>query len=190
VNGRGHLDISDEGRHPATAIVDACCALLTDVLSRPLEGVSARVTPVDDQWFAAVSLRGATDVPVRFLAGSSIADAGRTAIIRAIATAVGWEHGALVAAATTWATSPGVRAAVVFEAGDEVFSTGPDADLHRQRALLLVAPDPGRLAVRTESAEYRVLRLAEAGLVIGCSPGANVLEDVDRWCAAVEAFRE
>jgi hypothetical protein len=66
---------------------------------------------------------------------------------------------------------------------------GSDEEGDRQWRLVRSLPAPGRLAVATEDAEHRVLRLPAAALVLSASHGADVLNDVDEWMLLVEKVR-
>jgi hypothetical protein len=123
-----------------------------------------------------------------FLSGTASAEDGAEALVQAILTALRLEGGIVQAAVGRWLDHDDVRAITAVEAGmaTPAVNAGGRADTHIR--LVEALPAPGRLAVTTERAEYRVLRFPSMAVTVEAAPSASILEDVDAWMAKAEAL--
>lgn len=187
---RGRLRVERSIEDDPTCVADACCALVSRLLRRDISVVSARVTGVQGSSLAMVSLRDSLERATAYLGGSAVAGDPSNAIARAVSQAVGLDGGALVMGGRRWWSTGEVKAVLVVESHEDAFVEGEADDIERQRALVATVPEVGRLAVSTESCEHRVLRLADASMVVTCDPEARILDEIDRWCSDVEALSD
>jgi hypothetical protein len=116
-----------------------------------------------------------------FLSGTASSEHPADAVVQAVVAALGLGHGVLAAVAEGWRARDGVTAVSVI---DDVPARTIDTDLR----LVLAMPAPGRLAVTTEDAEYRVLRLPATAVVVRTTPGAPALDEIDSKMAKLEAL--
>jgi len=189
---RGRLRVArSDGEGPASqgdaaAVAAACCAVVSRLLHREISVVATRVADFGDRAMAVTTVRDSAT----YLGGSAVAGEPGEAIGRSVSQAVGLADGALVMGARRWWGTGSVKAVLVVESSQDTFVEGEPEDVERQRALAGTVPEVGRLTVATESGEHRLLRLPDAILVVTCDRDAPVLDEIDEWCADVEALSD
>jgi hypothetical protein len=168
------------------ALATAVCEALKDLTGTQASVVSSSVLGQGRRAFAMVMLRD--HAAGGFLSGTSSAEDGAEALVQAILTALGLEDGIVPAAVGKWLDNDDVRAVTAVEAGaaTPAVNAGGRADTHVR--LVEALPAPGRLAVTTDRAEYRVLRFPSMAVTVEATPLAAILEDVDAWMAKAEAL--
>lgn len=161
------------------ALGAAVCDALHNLLGKHASIVSCSVLGQGRRGFAMVMLR---DVSAGgFLSGTASSENHAEALVQAVLTALDLDDGMLAAIAEDWKALDGIIAVTVVDDGS---SDAADAHTRLVRAM----PAPGRLAVATEDAEYRVLRLPGTAVVVHATPGAQTLEAIDVWMAKAEAL--
>ena len=184
---RGHLRAqTDLVTTTPDALGAAVCSAVQRLAGREASVVRCSVVGQGRRAFAMAMLR---DVPGgMFLSGTALADDACDAVLQAVLTALGIEENFLSAAAKRWTDRVDVQAAGVIDAEGVAPSLDDEAGLNPHVRLVQTLPAPGRLAVTTQEAEYRVLRFPAAALVVSTTPNADALQEIDAWMASAEAM--
>jgi hypothetical protein len=169
----------------ADSLATSVCIAVRQLLGRQTSVVSCSVLGQGSRPFAMVMLRD--HIAGGFLSGTASGKDSADALVQAVLAALGLGDGILAAIAERWRAMPGVDAVALVE-GEEMTSCSGCDDQDALARLARTLPAPGRLAVTTADAEYRVLRLPAAALAVVTTSSAAVLEQIDGWMAAAEAL--
>jgi hypothetical protein len=177
---------SDLSTTTPAALGEAVCGVVHQLAGTEASVVSCSVVGKHPRAFAMTMLR--IEPERTFVSGTALADEAADAVAQAVLTALGLENNLLTVAATRWRTKSGVRAVTVIDGEVVTAVIGDDDDADAHVRLVETVPAPGRLAVTTDEADYRVLRYPAAALVVSTSPRAEVLQEIDAWMARAEAL--
>ena len=155
------------------------CARLEPLLDAEITPISIRLTDLNTGCLAFAGVRwrrgGAHDIRV----GMAAATDERTAVVAAALDAAS-PDGLLDAVARAWSERGTVTAAVTFTEGRPAAEYGRRDAASRLVGLYNAVPRVGRLSVRTDDAEFRVVRLPSgAGLAMALHDNADRSE-IDR----------
>jgi hypothetical protein len=172
---------------PVPAILDALAAEACRAIQR-LEGREASVVrcSVLDQGARAFAMVMLREQPEGAFRSGTASDEGEgPAVIGAVLNALSLDDGVMAAVADRWRAESGVSAVTLIQR-DALMpgENNPDVDTHIQLARIM--PAPGRLAVTTDDAEYRVLRFPAMAAAVSAAPRSPVLQEIDGWMARAE----
>ena len=162
----------------------AVCGAVNQLLGRDASVVAVSVLESEGRTLAMAMLRDGE----AFCSATAPGPGETAAVEQAVLDALGLGDGILTAIAVRWASEPGIRAVSVVEGNQTTTTIGDNDDVRTHLRLAGTLPAPGRMAVIIDDAEYRVLALPSAGLVVSTDRGADALAEIDAWMARAEAL--
>jgi hypothetical protein len=171
----------DEHSHTTA---QAVCGAVNQLLGRDASVVAVSVLESEGRTLAMAMLRDGD----AFCSATAAGPGETVAVEQAVLDALGLSDGILTATALQWASESGVRAVSVVEGDQTTMAVGNEDRVRAHLRLAGTLPAPGRMALTTEDAEYRVLALSSSGLVVSTDRGAEVLAEIDAWMARAETL--